>query len=86
MSWIDRFFAPKENAVADSLVDKQDRARIRLDLGSLDKLRPQLGEQLVSYICDGQNDSILLTARPPNGPWTTIVDEVEPAKSFREVT
>ncbi len=44
-------------------VDPKDRARIIEDLGRLNKLQPGLGDSLVRYVCQGDNDSILLTVQ-----------------------
>jgi len=43
-------------------ISDRDRDNIRIDLGRLDKLHPDLGQQLIHYVCVGDNDSILLTA------------------------
>ena len=62
MSWIGRVFGSGADRQEQDGIPREDRDHISADLGRLDELRPDLGRQLIQYVCVGDNDSILLTA------------------------
>jgi len=60
MSWLGALFGSRAaGSVAEA--DKYDAALVREDVGRLDTVRAGLGDQVVQYICQGDNDSVLLT-------------------------
>jgi hypothetical protein len=62
MSWIGRVFGSDADNREEG-VPREDRELISIDLARLDELRPDLGRQLIQYVCVGDNDSVLLTAK-----------------------
>lgn len=59
MDWLNRLTG-YVGTEAPNPIGEQDRAFVQADLGRLDKLRPDLGKQVVQFVCKGDNDQVLL--------------------------
>lgn len=62
MSWVGRVLGGKPPSGGGD-VPREDQAHIRLDLERLNEVRDGLGNELIRYVCVGDNDSVLLTVK-----------------------
>jgi hypothetical protein len=73
MSLLGTLFAGRSKDWPPEVMDAPDEALIRKDIGRLDEVRPGLGEQVIDYICRGENDSVLLMIGAVRGEASTVL-------------